>query len=67
MASEVEMNMENYKKQEHSAFVLGYTGESGKVLIHDLNKLKLFKRVVLIGRRQVGLDPDFGPEFVSCI
>ena len=65
MAGESDNNLERYISEGHTAFVLGYTGESGKALIKDLNRLKLFKKVALIGRREVTLDPSFGPEFVS--
>ncbi|GFN87774.1 hypothetical protein PoB_001428000 [Plakobranchus ocellatus] len=61
MASEAEVNMERFKAENHSAFVVGYTGEVGKALVKDLNNLKIFKKVVLIGRREVPL--DVGSEF----
>jgi oxidoreductase len=61
MAQEAQTNMERFKTENHSAFVLGYTGEVGKVLVEELNKLKIFKRVALIGRREVPL--SIGPEF----
>ena len=67
MANSAEANLERFKEEGHSAFVLGYTGESGKALLQDLNNLKVFKKVVLIGRREISLDPSFGPEFVSTI
>lgn len=35
-----------------SAFVVGYTGESGKALVKELVDRKVFKRLVLIGRRE---------------
>ncbi|XP_059150819.1 oxidoreductase HTATIP2-like [Physella acuta] len=55
------IDMERFRSLGRSAFVLGYTGEVGKVLVDELNKSKIFKRVVLIGRRQVPL--SLGPEF----
>lgn len=63
MASESHSNMDRYKKEGHSAFILGYTGESGKALVTDLSRMKIFKKVVLIGRREISLDPSIGPEF----
>ncbi|VDI61451.1 oxidoreductase, partial [Mytilus galloprovincialis] len=45
------------------AFVLGYTGETGKSLVKELSRRSLFKKIVLIGRREVQLDKDLGPEF----
>lgn len=38
-----------------NAFVLGYTGETGKSLVKELAKDAFFKRVVLVGRREVDL------------
>ncbi|KAK7098841.1 oxidoreductase HTATIP2-like [Littorina saxatilis] len=63
MASEAEGTLDQFKDQGHTAFVLGYTGETGKQLIKDLNRLQIFKKVVLVGRREIKLDPTFGPEF----
>lgn len=60
MAADAERNMERFKSENHSAFVVGYTGEIGKALVKDLNKLKIFKKVVLLGRREVPL--EVGPE-----
>ncbi len=33
--------------------VTGYTGESGKALLHELIKSNQFKKIILVGRRQV--------------
>ncbi|XP_067656232.1 oxidoreductase HTATIP2-like [Haliotis asinina] len=63
MAEAAQSNWERYRAEGHQAFVLGYTGEVGKELLKELAAAKLYKRVVLIGRRQVELDPSFGPEF----
>ena len=65
MAEEAESSLEKFKSEGHSAFVLGYTGEVGRQLVEELNRLKLFKRVVLIGRRNIPL--SVGSEFVSHI
>ena len=56
-----------FRDAERTAFVLGYTGETGKRLIKELAKDKLFKKVMLIGRREVELPSEFGPEFVSTL
>lgn len=61
MGDQAMSTLGRYKSEEHSAFVLGFTGEVGRALIDELNKLKLFKRVVLIGRREIPL--SVGPEF----
>ncbi|XP_046375583.1 oxidoreductase HTATIP2-like isoform X1 [Haliotis rufescens] len=63
MAEAAQSNWERYRAEGHQAFILGYTGEVGKELIKELAAAKLFKKVVLIGRRQVDLDTTVGPEF----
>jgi len=40
------------------AFVVGFTGECGKELVRELLQRKVFKKLVLIGRRQVQLDGE---------
>jgi oxidoreductase len=35
------------------ALVTGYTGESGKALLKELVKNNQFKKIILVGRRQV--------------
>ncbi|CAC5397276.1 HTATIP2 [Mytilus coruscus] len=63
MASNSETKLEEFKQEDHTAFVLGYTGEVGKELLKELKRTRPFKKIVLIGRRIIDLDPDFGPEF----
>ena len=63
MAAEAEANIDRFKSENHSSFIVGYTGEVGKALVYELNQMKIFKKVVLIGRRKIPL--DVGPEFVS--
>ncbi|CAG5127244.1 unnamed protein product, partial [Candidula unifasciata] len=58
---ESQETMEHFRSLGRSAFVIGYTGAVGKALVQELNKAKVFKKVVLIGRRNVSL--DVGPEF----
>lgn len=66
MAEGSDDKINTFREAGSTAFVLGYTGETGKRLIKELAKEKLFKKVVLIGRREVELSSDFGPEFVRC-
>ncbi|XP_041365597.1 oxidoreductase HTATIP2-like [Gigantopelta aegis] len=63
MAAEATNNSEEFKMKGHSAFIVGYTGAVGKVLTKELAKAKLFKKVLLIGRREIDLDDDIGNEF----
>lgn len=54
-----------YKEENHTAFIVGYTGETGKELVKDLGRRQIFKKVYLLGRRTVDLGSEIGPEFVS--
>jgi hypothetical protein len=38
--------------------ITGYTGESGKVLLKELIKSNQFKKIILVGRRQVDYTED---------
>ena len=48
-----------------SVFVLGYTGETGKALVKELDQTSTVKKVVLIGRREVDLAVNTKDKFVS--
>uniref|UniRef100_A0A0B7AL87 NAD(P)-binding domain-containing protein n=1 Tax=Arion vulgaris TaxID=1028688 RepID=A0A0B7AL87_9EUPU len=61
MTEDSAAGMERFRALGHSAFVMGYTGAAGKALVKELNKVKVFRNVVLIGRRVLPL--DVGPEF----
>jgi len=41
---------------DKTAFVTGYTGEVGKEIVREILEKKIFKKVVLIGRRHVTYD-----------
>jgi hypothetical protein len=52
----------------HRAFVLGYTGECGRMLVRRLIECGAFKHVVLIGRRYVTNDgSEDGEVFAKCV
>ncbi|CAC5397281.1 HTATIP2 [Mytilus coruscus] len=63
----IEVDPKNTSNSDRMAFVLGYTGETGKALVKELSRRKLFKKVMLIGRREVQLEKDLGPEFAGFI
>lgn len=64
MAEASQDQREMFRQAGKTAVVLGHTGETGRVLVNLLAKEKLFKKVTLIGRRKLPLDPaEVGPEF----
>uniref|UniRef100_A0A8C4VG78 Protein HTATIP2 n=1 Tax=Gopherus evgoodei TaxID=1825980 RepID=A0A8C4VG78_9SAUR len=44
---------ENFKKQNKSCFILGASGATGKELLKEILKQKLFSNVTIIGRRKL--------------
>ncbi|XP_052802332.1 oxidoreductase HTATIP2-like [Mya arenaria] len=50
-----------------SAFVLGYTGETGKALVQALVKDQHFRKVRLIGRRKVELPVEIDSRFEQVV
>ena len=65
-AEAVEENKEKFATMNKSAFVLGYTGEVGKVLVEELISSKVFSRIVLIGRREVKYEDEARQNLVIC-
>ncbi|XP_053384952.1 oxidoreductase HTATIP2-like [Mercenaria mercenaria] len=64
MAEAAEDQREMFRQASKTAVVLGHTGETGRVLVKQLAQEKLFKKVTLIGRREIALDRNVvGPEF----
>ncbi|CAH1785386.1 unnamed protein product [Owenia fusiformis] len=58
MAESAPDNRATLKEANEGCFIVGYTGEVGKVLVQEILKNQVFKRVVLIGRRKVEFDDD---------
>lgn len=68
MAEAGEDQREVFRQMGKTAVILGHTGATGRVLVKLLAQEKLFKKVTLIGRREVSYDREvIGPEFVSLI
>jgi len=49
-----------------SCFVLGASGETGRVLLRELCAQRPFSRVTVIGRRQLSLPEGSGVAVVRC-
>lgn len=53
MAEDIKAVEENFKQQNKSCFILGASGETGKVLLQELLERNIFSKITLIGRRQL--------------
>ncbi|CAJ1049576.1 oxidoreductase HTATIP2 [Xyrichtys novacula] len=53
MAQDMKSLEENFKQQNKSCFILGASGETGKVLLKELLERNIFSKITLIGRRQL--------------
>lgn len=57
-AEELPKLREDFRMQNKSVFILGASGETGKVLLKEILDQKLFSRVTLIGRRKLTFDEE---------
>ncbi|XP_071391912.1 oxidoreductase HTATIP2 [Centroberyx affinis] len=53
MAEDMKTLEENFRQQNKSCFILGASGETGKLLIRELLERNIFSKITLIGRRQL--------------
>uniref|UniRef100_UPI0037E75213 oxidoreductase HTATIP2 n=1 Tax=Semicossyphus pulcher TaxID=241346 RepID=UPI0037E75213 len=53
MAEDMKTLEENFKQQNKSCFILGASGETGKLLVQELLERNIFSKITLIGRRQL--------------
>ncbi|KAJ8344346.1 hypothetical protein SKAU_G00316750 [Synaphobranchus kaupii] len=60
MAQDIKTLEENFRQKNQSCFILGASGETGKELLKEIVKRKIFSRITLIGRRQLTFEdkPD---------
>nr|XP_040017248.1 oxidoreductase HTATIP2 isoform X2 [Gasterosteus aculeatus aculeatus] len=49
---------ENFRQQNKSCFILGASGESGKMLLQELLESNIFSKITLIGRRRLAFEDD---------
>lgn len=47
---------EIYRQKNKTCFILGASGESGKVLLNEIKKSNIFSKITLIGRRELQFD-----------
>ncbi|KAI5929315.1 Oxidoreductase HTATIP2 [Manis javanica] len=49
---------EDFRMQNKSVFILGASGETGKVLLKEILEQRLFSKVTIIGRRKLTFDEE---------
>ncbi|XP_077568610.1 oxidoreductase HTATIP2 isoform X2 [Stigmatopora nigra] len=64
MTSDMKRLEENFRQQNKSCFVLGASGETGKMLLQELQLRNIFSKITLIGRRQLNFE---GKEFDNLV
>ncbi|KAG7239263.1 hypothetical protein INR49_029387 [Caranx melampygus] len=58
MAEDMKTLEENFKQQNKSCFILGSSGETGRLLLQDLLERNIFSKITLIGRRQLTFEGE---------
>ncbi|KAI7793436.1 oxidoreductase HTATIP2-like [Triplophysa rosa] len=56
---------EIYRQKNKTCFILGASGESGKVLLNEIKKSNIFSKITLIGRRELHLDNQTDENLVQ--
>ncbi|XP_058858772.1 oxidoreductase HTATIP2-like [Acipenser ruthenus] len=51
MAADIETLQENYRQKNKTCFILGASGETGKLLFKEIVNSQIFSKIALIGRR----------------
>lgn len=65
MAEDMQTLEENFRQQNKSCFILGASGETGKVLLQDLLERNIFSKITLIVRRQLTFEGKAYENLVS--
>lgn len=67
MAEDMKTLEETFRQQNKSCFILGASGESGKMLLQELLERNIFSKITLIGRRQLTFEDKAYENLVSAI
>ncbi|XP_070759557.1 oxidoreductase HTATIP2 isoform X1 [Enoplosus armatus] len=65
MAEDMKTLEENFRQQNKSCFILGASGETGKVLLQELLQRNIFSKITLIGRRQLTFEGKANENLVQ--
>uniref|UniRef100_A0A8C8DG40 NAD(P)-binding domain-containing protein n=1 Tax=Oryzias sinensis TaxID=183150 RepID=A0A8C8DG40_9TELE len=58
MSEDIAAQEEHFRHQNQSCFILGASGETGKVLLEELLQRNIFSRITLIGRRKLTFEGE---------
>lgn len=58
MSEDIEAQEEHFRRQNQSCFILGASGETGKVLLEELLQRNIYSRITLIGRRKLTFEGE---------
>ncbi|KAM9825799.1 oxidoreductase HTATIP2 [Syngnathus typhle] len=67
MASNLKILEENFRQMNKSCFLLGASGETGKVLLRELLQRNIFSKITLIGRRHLNLEDQAFENVVQVV
>lgn len=67
MAEDMKTLEENFRQQNKSCFILGASGETGKLLLREVLERNIFSRVTLIGRRKLTFEEEKYKNLVSVV
>lgn len=65
MAEDMKTLEENFRQQNKSCFILGASGETGRMLLQELLERNIFSKITLIGRRQLTFEGKEYEKLVS--
>lgn len=65
MAEDMKTLEENFRQQNKSCFVLGASGETGRLVLQELLERNTFSKITLIGRRQLTFEGKAYENLVS--
>lgn len=67
MSEDIKAQEEQFRLQNQSCFILGASGETGKVLLEELLQRNLFSRITLIGRRKLTFEGEAYKNLVGVL
>ncbi|XP_033972885.1 oxidoreductase HTATIP2 [Trematomus bernacchii] len=65
MAEDTKTLEENFRQQNKSCFILGASGETGRMLLQDLLGRNIFSKITLIGRRTLTFEDKANENLVQ--